>query len=247
MAFHFSPKIVTDGLVFMIDPGNRKSYKLGDTTIKDLVAGDIEFGIQTGNGYTPTFDSNNVGSMHFNNPLDTNGVFGYLGFNGNDTAIDLPGALTIDSFFKRTNEGNSSGALIRNGGGYDNQYSLFIHRNSKHIAVQMINTDVGELGTFYTACDTPGDVYELNEWTHVCYTLDIEGNGILYVNGVQKGTGTAVQSARAQTPGTCKIGGSGSTSQNYGGYISTVKLYNRALTPDEVLQNYNALKHRYGL
>ena len=31
------------------------------------------------------------------------------------------------------------------------------------------------------------------------------------------------------------------------GEISTVKVYNRALTADEVAQNYNALKSRFGL
>jgi len=34
---------------------------------------------------------------------------------------------------------------------------------------------------------------------------------------------------------------------NYNGNIYQVKAYNRALSPQEITQNYNALKSRFGL
>ena len=37
------------------------------------------------------------------------------------------------------------------------------------------------------------------------------------------------------------------TSEYFKGYISNVMIYNKALTADEVLQNYNATKGRFGL
>jgi len=44
------------------------------------------------------------------------------------------------------------------------------------------------------------------------------------------------------------IGGTtGNTGQWLGGRISIVKIYNRGLSADEVLQNYSAFKSRYGL
>jgi hypothetical protein len=38
-----------------------------------------------------------------------------------------------------------------------------------------------------------------------------------------------------------------SSAQSFGGSIAVVKYYNRALSTNEVLQNFNALKTRFGL
>ena len=37
------------------------------------------------------------------------------------------------------------------------------------------------------------------------------------------------------------------TADYFGGSLNTVKIYNRALTASEIVQNYNATKRRYGL
>ena len=37
MAFHHSPRIVQDGLVFYMDPANAKGYVSGNTTGTDLI------------------------------------------------------------------------------------------------------------------------------------------------------------------------------------------------------------------
>ena len=37
------------------------------------------------------------------------------------------------------------------------------------------------------------------------------------------------------------------TSEYFKGYLSNVLVYDRGLSSDEVLQNYNALKKRFGL
>ena len=36
MAFHYSPNIVTDGLILCYDPANTKSFVSGSTSIFDL-------------------------------------------------------------------------------------------------------------------------------------------------------------------------------------------------------------------
>ena len=38
MAFHHSPRIVTDGLTFAVDAANTKSYP-GSTTATDMISG----------------------------------------------------------------------------------------------------------------------------------------------------------------------------------------------------------------
>jgi hypothetical protein len=39
----------------------------------------------------------------------------------------------------------------------------------------------------------------------------------------------------------------GQFNNKFNGNIAQVQVYNRALTATEILQNYNALKHRFGL
>jgi hypothetical protein len=86
-----------------------------------------------------------------------------------------------------------------------------------------------------------------NQWTHLVGTY----NGSVsrtYINGVEVWnsplTGT-IPSA------TYYIGTYGGTivddTHNFNGYISVAKIYNRALTAEEVYQNYNASKRRFGL
>lgn len=73
MAFHYSPKIVTEGLVFYVDAANPKSFVNGNTTWNDLS--------RSGNNGTltngPTFDSSNGGSISFdglNDYVDTSTI-----------------------------------------------------------------------------------------------------------------------------------------------------------------------------
>lgn len=58
MAFHYSPKLVTDGLVLALDAANPKSYPGTGTTWKDL----------SGNGFDFTLDSSGI-------PYNSNGYF----------------------------------------------------------------------------------------------------------------------------------------------------------------------------
>ena len=86
-----------------------------------------------------------------------------------------------------------------------------------------------------------------NQWTHLVGTY----NGSVsraYINGVEVWnsplTGTIPSS-------TYYIGTYGGTivddTHNFNGFISVAKIYNRALTAEQVYQNYNASKSRFGL
>lgn len=77
-----------------------------------------------------------------------------------------------------------------------------------------------------------------------------------YINGVPLGTGTttATSSTNHGVSDTLSLGGSYNNLPGYGRWmyhakntISNMKMYNRALTAAEVLQNFNALKGRFGL
>jgi hypothetical protein len=87
--------------------------------------------------------------------------------------------------------------------------------------------------------------------TGVWYYMAGVRNGasmILYVNGSVNATATQSQTGIISGLSSERIGSQAiSTSELFHGNISGVQIYNRALTADEVLQNFNATKGRFGL
>jgi hypothetical protein len=87
----------------------------------------------------------------------------------------------------------------------------------------------------------------IGEWQHVVIVRDVSGNAIkFYVNGALVTTVSNAGSNIASTGSTFRIGAdsrNGATVTN--GDIATVRMYNKALTAAEVLQNYNAQKNRF--
>jgi hypothetical protein len=81
-------------------------------------------------------------------------------------------------------------------------------------------------------------IIPLNTWTHVIWTYS--NGGLLYINGVSQGA--AVGSGILATNTIPIILG-----DYLYGKISQYKMYSRALSAQEVLQNYNATKSRFGL
>ena len=84
---------------------------------------------------------------------------------------------------------------------------------------------------------------EANKWYISCVTRN--GSTIThYLNGIPDGSSSNSNSITTTNPYT--IGnGHDYTSEAFGGVISSIKVYNRALTANEVQQNYNALRGRY--
>ena len=88
-----------------------------------------------------------------------------------------------------------------------------------------------------------------NQWMYVTYIIDrVASTFTWYKNGVYVG----VVSFTAYTPsGTTVTVGKNTRTGNGGDYtngnISSIQLYNRALTASEVAQNFNAIRSRYGL
>ena len=83
MAFNYSPKTVTDGLVLYMDAANSKSYVSGSTTWNDIS--------RSGNNGTlingPTFNSSNGGSIVFDGTNDTTNLGNILNIGLNSWTI----------------------------------------------------------------------------------------------------------------------------------------------------------------
>ena len=87
-----------------------------------------------------------------------------------------------------------------------------------------------------------------SSWQNIVYSKN--STSLLgYLNGVQVYTATATSATASYQSGkTIRIGSAVSIgSRNFKGNISNVTIYNRALTETEILQDYNALKGRFGV
>ena len=97
-------------------------------------------------------------------------------------------------------------------------------------------------GTYFTLTSSKNS-WTTTEW----YCIDVTFKGStglaqIYINGILDNSTTWSLSYVPQTTATCRIGGG---SYWLDGKISTVKIYDTALTSTELLQNYNAQKSRF--
>ncbi len=236
-----SPHSVTDGLVLCLDAANQKSYPGSGTNWNDL-SGNGNNGTLT-NG--PTFNSGNGGGWVFD------GVDDFI--SGSDVPFRFANTFTLDAtvYFNGT---DINGTIIgkRNGSPF-NQYAISINSGNPYVG------GVGKVATFFGRADGGSTDILLN------YTLPSAGiynivssinanSQTLYVNGVARATTNVNISSN-----TFNISGRdlliGATRDNAGtgiigpfpGNIYTTKIYNRVLSPQEIQQNYNATKTRFGL
>jgi hypothetical protein len=240
MAYHHSPRIITDGLVLVLDAANQKSYPGSGTTWSDL----------SGNGNNgtlingPTFDSGNLGSLEFDRVDDhvtttgmsnfsyTNGITVliwhynqsgagsglYRGVVTNGTVADRLGGFDLrygrEDYFGGTNDGTRLQWLITNSGGVSTSISMFANLNEWHHYVGTYNNN----------------------------TVSVYKDGQLFDSITHTAGGQLKTTIDSTT-----IGRSPGTSEYLNGKLSQVQIYSRALSAAEVSQNYNATKGRFGL
>jgi hypothetical protein len=81
------------------------------------------------------------------------------------------------------------------------------------------------------------DIYMIGTWT----TSEVK----LYINGLL--LSTVSTNAALPSRSTLRISSEGGRARGVNGNVYNCSIYNRALTAQEILQNYNATKKRYGL
>jgi len=89
-----------------------------------------------------------------------------------------------------------------------------------------------------------------NEWHHYVGVYDeTTQTAVAYVDGVQvnTGTNTNVSGWTAGTTSRQDLGVSAGGTRHLDGRIGETRIYNRALSPTEVSQNFNATRSKYGV
>ena len=224
MAFFRGPNVVTDGLVLALDAANQKSYVSGSTTWSDL----------SGNGYNGTFNTASFTNLN-GGAISFDGVTSSIAVTS--TALQDIGG-TINTWVYPVANAIIGGYILSAFG--TNSDRFYINHG-----VNYFNTTRGNptSGVTFTNSVTFNQWYNLTS-TWVSSSLGSSLSG--YLNGVFVGSTPITASG---TTSNFHIGGFSNTggTQAFSGSIALTQIYNRALSSQEVLQNYNALKSRFNL
>ena len=220
--------IVTSGLVMNLDAGFTPSYPRQGTTWHDVSGNDYNGALTNG----PTFNSANGGSIVFD------GVDDYANY-GN--ILNNPIGLTVNFWVKNPN----NNVIITKG------YRLWEIRFAGNEFGGYVGVNNGT-SFWYGIADSNNILHGANlaEWNNFAYVYNYTtGNIKFYTNSVEKGNITVSQMFSSYSPTyNLTIGRRVETSDAYfSGNLSTVQIYNRTLSAQEILQNYNATKSRFGL
>jgi len=218
------PNIVTRGLVLHLDAASPNSYYSpnGGTVWKDV----------SGNGNDGTLVNSPSYSEHTSKRFQFDGTNTKVSINS-DAGVLLENEMSADIWFNLASYSTVlAGDIFYNDGGY----VLFVG-SSTQVATSFHSTAAADIP------QTTGGSISLNTWTNLAMVRD----GITvewYQNGVSIGTDTDPGGYMLITT----VGGFRIRTQyRTDGDIASFRVYNRALTAQEVLQNFNSTKDRFGL
>jgi len=161
--------------------------------------------------------------------LSFDGVDDYVNA-GNDSSLNPSSAITVEAWVNM-NDKTSFQEIVHRGGSFSigaNQgpYSMGIYNNLTY-------WDIGD-GTTRSTFSLDISSLSLNTWYHFVGIFD-GTNQDFYINGVQYPHTPTVTFMRTDTNNVL-MGGSG---RDFNGLIDDVRIYNRALSPEEIRYHYN--------
>lgn len=222
-------KIVTDGLAMYVDAANAKSYVSGSSIWYDLGAS-RSYGILVN---SPPFNFSNGGSIVFD------GVDDRVDFQFN-SAYDISASLTIEAFVYPT------AYKVGGGGG-----AMTVTKVASYYTEIDSN---GKVRAYYYGLNNPGyhistKTIPLNTWSHYAVVRDYNANNIsFYINGNIDNTITSITGfIDVQQTYPLTLGSYNGAGYEYTGRIACARMYNKALSADEIFQNYNSQKGRFNI
>jgi hypothetical protein len=226
MSIVSGPKIVEDQLVLYLDAGNQKSYPNAGVTWFDL----------SGNNYNGTLTN---GASYSN---------GYITVDNIDDTIAMPNAaatnivsgtagqrkITVDTFVYF-----SSGAASWQGiMGYS--FCRYMSRRTTDNRILTMLTSNGA-NTWPTSQAIPS-----NQFLHLVLVVEEDLSATYYLNGSVNSI-TTYTNLRVFNYNTLQIGSTIDLNHRLGGQFGSIRIYKKALTQQEIKQNFEATRGRYGI
>jgi hypothetical protein len=221
-----------------LDAANPQSYPGSGTSWADL----------SGNGNTgtlingPTFNSGNSGSIVFD------GVDDYVNC-GNRTTLNITNSVTLISWFKLNQLPSSVGnPNLIDKWDWPNNLRVYSIGTEGGALSSMISSD-GSFTNRLVVLDT--EPVKIDEYYFICMTYDGQKLSFFKNNTIIGTSSYNTTYPIFDSPSTETWIGRSRDSGQGGRWISanvgSSQIYNRALSASEVLQNYEAVKSRFGL
>ena len=206
-------------LVLHLDAANKRSYPGSGTTWYDL----------SGNGYhgtligSPTFNSTRGGTISFDGLAGKYVNLPYLLLSGT-------GNFTVNAWVQSTDI---------------NSQCIFANYSNGNLEILYGRSYIGLwLNNSTTYLDNPNAEYTTNPVNITVLRIGVSETRC-YLNTILKKIGSSTSTIGDTT--NFRIGSINSGGERFIGNIFNIQVYNRALSPQEIKQNYNSTRGRFGL
>lgn len=222
MGINAGPKSINDGLMYHIDPGNPKSYAGFGTIIYDM----------SGNGKTSYFTNGAYYQNYQKGTVLVDGVNDYISF----PLFNLTSPFTISVWAKNITPDSPIFGASGSGVIYGNSEYIFYYIPDNFSITVQGHPGGGKSFIFPAP--------KFNTWYQFVLTRDVSNNVRMYRNGIGS---TSNAQSYSNTFQINQIGRYSNFTNIYNpkGHLGETRFYNRALSDQEVLQNYNATKGKY--
>ena len=233
MAITYNPRSVLDGLVLSVDANNIKSYSGSGTSWTDLSRSKV-VGTLTN---SPTYSSGY---------FSLNGSTQYVNFGTQTLGVSAASKTMCAWIYPTSIPNNPTGLLDMDGngniGGATNYgFGFWLSNTGKLWYWPADNVDI---------IDASSSSVSTNKWNFVsvAYNFSLK-TAYFYYNGIFAGSGTTTGTETAPATGQNLLIGAArnATLGAFAGRIACVSLYNRVLTANEIAQNFNATRGRFGI
>lgn len=224
--------LVQTGLLVNLEPGQTSSYPGSGSSWTNIGTG--------GSTYNATL---------LNSPVYNTGYGGNLYFNGTNQSTSISRGtiendFTLSAWIKTTSTQGILGGSWQGIGIIDGEVPYVVNDFGLTMAQGRIMFGVGGGAGGSDANIYSPNAYNDNNWHHiVCTRVKSTGAMVMYVDGVQVATGTGSTNS-LNSPTELKIGRS-NEGRYFQGNISSINIYNNALTATQVQSNYTYFSRRF--
>ena len=244
-----TPPIVTRGLYLYHDYANTKCYPGSGTTVNNISK--INTNTATMIGST-AYSTDNGGCMVFNGPNNNTRINFSANDNGQDTNYSFINGINNNFSFSfwtnmdavATSTGTSGSPIHLNFYGAGRRFFTTMGDGGVVNKIHMR----GQIGGTWQS-PVSSDIIEIGKWYNFAVTYHTSNGFKAYTNGSLSGTSTVTGEFSSTTTAVgVTVGAPDSWNRNIDGKMAAISIYKDVvLTDAEVLQNYNALKQRFGL